>query len=831
MEYKIKLKQNVTGEQVANIIFKGEYKVNPKGWFNGSSPLGSEINPKTNQPFYKNGDASPSFGFIINDCWLNVNSFVNTEYKDAEKQAIIKLLEPFNCIDKRVKGTTKKTTLKNPMPFKTPSNIVIQNITDKQDNQKMFSYMASCDCWRLAEDIDIYQTEEEKKEHKKPISINGTWMERTSFKNIQEILKNLNQYHYNHKVSTRLLSFDNSETDFPIVCLDWDNHTEGGETITELKNLFIPKEYGLNGDDIEFFGIELSQSKQGYHIWIKMKTLEAWHRVKNIFKKPNTISEENSLPYECFTNYKAKKQVFTTALISRDAFINNNLVCEKLEVEAEIKGNSTIFPNFDAKEVINKSYDIVGFNQRLAYYCDKNICWYNSKQGLQVFVYQNGKWIHDEQYSFVKEYMAKVSIKLLEELDYLQDDDEKEALIKFYKQTQKASFKKDCIEQLTDNTTNLKVENDIFEKNTGVNKVNVLNGTIVLDPISKTFNFRKHLKEDYLTILNKNISYDPSQDCPKWKQFLCDIFQNDADLIDYYQKSLGYALAGNPKERIAIIQNGNGSNGKSVSAEIVRFVFGDYAFDAKKDMIIYKKNASDINTNLFYILKNHIRLVTMSEIASSDIIDDATFKKFTGGDDRQTVRTLYQDDISDVLQATLFMQTNNLPKVKDTSNAIWNRLKVIPHNRTFEADEINIYLSDELKEEAQGIFNWILEGWLAYIKEGLSETPEMKKLLKEYQSEADIVQSWLDENITHSKGFRLKVNDAYKSFFEYQKSIGDLSDVGKRKFASLVEKKGIARATYTKSSLNCFLDVELKVNGFDDLQDDEPELKIVENFN
>ena len=828
MNYKIKLKQNVTGEQVANIIFKGEYKVNPKGWFNGSSPLGSEINPKTNQPFYKNGDANPSFGFIINDCWLNVNSFVNTEYKDAEKQAIIKLLEPFNCIDKRVKGTTKKTTLKNPMPFKTPSNIVIQNITEKQDNQKMFSYMASCDCWRLAEDIDIYQTEKEKKEHKKPISINGTWMERTSFKNIQEILKNLNQYHYNHKVSTRILSFDNSETEFPIVCLDWDNHTEGGEPITELKNLFIPKEYGLNGDDIEFFGIEFSQSKTGYHIWIKLKSWEAW---KKVIPMDDSTRKAKNLPFECFTNYQSKRQVLTTALISRDAFINNNLVCEKLEVEAEIKGNSTIFPNFDAKEMINKSYDIVGFNQRLAYYCDKNICWYNSKQGLQVFVYQNGKWIHDEQYSYVKEYMAKVSIKLLEELEYLQDDEEQEALIKFYKQTQKASFKKDCIEQLTDNTTNLKVENDIFEKNTGVNKVNVLNGTLVLDPISKTFHFRKHLKEDYLTILNKNISYDPSQDCPKWKQFLCDIFQNDADLIDYYQKSLGYALAGNPKERIAIIQNGNGSNGKSVSAEIVRFVFGDYAFDAKKDMIIYKKNASDINTNLFYILKNHIRLVTMSEIASSDIIDDATFKKFTGGDDRQTVRTLYQDDISDVLQATLFMQTNNLPKVKDTSNAIWNRLKVIPHNRTFEADEINIYLSDELKEEAQGIFNWILEGWLAYVKEGLQETPEMKKLLKEYQSEADIVQSWLDENITHSKGFRLKVNDAYKSFFEYQKSIGDLSDVGKRKFASLVEKKGIARATYTKSSLNCFLDVELKVNGFDDLQDDEPELKIVENFN
>lgn len=820
--YKIKLKQNVTGEQVARIIFNGDYKTNAKGWFNGSSPLGNEINPETNQPFYKNGDAKPSFGFILNENWLNANSFVDKKNVDYEKKTIIKLLEPFNLVDKRVKATKQKNDVTKYESFKTPSKIIKKDITNKQDNNKMFSYMASCDCWRLVQDIDFYETEKEKSKHKLPLIINGTWIERTSWRNIQEILKNPNQY--NQRISTRLLSFDNSGTEFPIVCLDWDNHSEEGEPITELKNLFIPKEYNINGDDIEFFGIELSQSKKGYHIWIKLKTLEAWRKVKD-------VSNSSTLPYECFTNHKTRKQVLTTAIISREAFIENNLVCEKLEVETEIKGDSTIFPNFDAKEMINKSYDIVGFNQRLAYYCDKNICWYNSKQGLQVFVYQNGKWIHDEQYSFVKEYMAKVSIKLLEELDYLQDEEEQEALIKFYKQTLKASFKKDCIEQLTDNTTSLKVDEDIFEINTGVNKVNVLNGTIVLDPISKTFHFKKHSKEDYLTVINKNISYDPSQDCPKWKQFLCDIFSNDVDLIDYYQKSLGYALAGNPKERIAIIQNGNGSNGKSVSAEIMRFVFGDYAFDAKKDMIIYKKNASDINTNLYYVVKNHIRLVTLSEIATSDIIDDSQFKKFTGGDDRQTTRTLYEDDISGVSQATLFMQTNNLPKVKDTSSAIWNRLKIIPHKRTFEADEINIYLSDELKEEAQGIFNWILEGWLDYIKEGLKDTSEMKKEQKEYQNDVDIIQSWLDENIIHSKGFRLKVNDAYKAFRDYQKNMGDLADIGKRKFASLVEKKGIERATYTKSSLNCFLDVELKVNGFDDLQEEDTELKLVENFN
>ena len=822
-EYKIKLKQNVTGEQVARIIFKGEYKVNTEGWFNGSSPLGNEINPETNQPFYKNGDANPSFGFIMNGSWLNAHSFVDKKNVDYEKKTIIKLLEPFNLVDKRVKATKQKNDVTKYEAFKTPSKIIKKDITKKQDNNKMFSYMASCDCWRLVQDIDFYETEKEKSKHKLPLIVNGTWIERTSFKNIQEILKNPNQY--NQRISTRLLSFDNSETEFPIVCLDWDNHSEEGEPITELKNLFIPKEYNINGDDIDFFGIELSQSKKGYHIWIKLKTLEAWRKVKDVYNS-------STLPYECFTNHKTRKQVLTTAIISREAFIENNLVCEKLEVETEIKGDSTIFPNFDAKEMINQSYDIVGFNQRLAYCCDKNICWYNSKQGLQVFVYQNGKWIHDEQYSFVKEYMAKVSIKLLEELDYLQDEEEQEALIRFYKQTQKSSFKKDCIEQLTDNTTSLKVDEDIFEINTGVNKVNVLNGTIVLDPISKTFHFKKHSKEDYLTVINKNISYDPSKDCPKWKQFLSEIFLNDFDLIKYYQKALGYALAGTPKERIAIIQNGMGSNGKSVSAEIARFVFGEYAFSANKDMIISNKfrNGSN-NTNLYRVLEKNIRLVTMSEIATSDVIDDSMFKNFTGGDDKQTCGTKYKDDIEKKTQATLFMQTNNLPKVKDTSSAIWRRFRIIPHNRTFEADEVNIYLSDELKEEAQGIFNWILEGWLAYVKEGLQETPEMKKELKEYQKDADLLQCWLDEKIIQSKGSKLRVTDAFKSFTDYQKSLGASFEISKRNFASLLEKKGYTKVTYSKSSLNYFKDLEINIDGFDDLQDDEPELKIVENFN
>lgn len=825
INYKIKLKHNVTGEQVANIIFKDKYKKTQTGWFNGSSPLGKAIDPKTNQPYYKNGDANPSFGFIINDNWLNANSFVGANCVEAEKKLIMDRLKDYGFIDKRVKDKVKKNNLKHFKAFRTPSSAITQDITSKLDNQKMFTYMANCDCWRLVDDLDIYKTDKEKNKHKKPITINGEWTERTSYKQVQEMLKNLNQYKFDHKVSTRLLSFENFGTEYPIVCLDWDNHTEEAPQMQTISKIFIPKDYGINGDDVEFFGIEFSQSKTGYHIWIKLKSLEAWQRVIPMDDK---AKKAKNLPFECFTNYQSKRQILTTATISNEAFSKNILVCDKLEVETEIKGKSLVFPEMSAEEMATKSHDTVGFNQRLAFYCGKDICWFNSKQGMKLYVYQDGKWILDEQLSYIRELMSKVTIKLLEELDYLQDEDEKEDLIKFYKQAQKTSFKRDCIEQLTDNSTNLKVPDDTFERNTGVNKVNVLNGTIVLDPIAKSYHFKKHSREDYLTVLNRNIYYDPSQECPKWKQFLCDIFLNDADLINYYQKALGYALAGDPKERIVIIQNGMGSNGKSVSAEIARYVFGEYAFSANKDMIILNKfrNGSN-NTNLYHVLEKNIRLVTMSEIATSDVIDDSMFKNFTGGDDKQTCGTKYKEDIEKKTQATLFMQTNNLPKIKDTSSAIWNRIKIIPHNRIFEADEINIHLSDELKEEAQGIFNWILDGWLAYVQEGLTDTQEMKKLVKEYQSDEDIIQAWLDENTIQAKGSKLKVTEAYRDYSHFCKNIGDLSEISKRKFASLVEKKGIEKKTSSKSSLNSFLDITLKVNGFDELSLEATELKAI----
>ena len=107
----------------------------------------------------------------------------------------------------------------------------------------------------------------------------------------------------------------------------------------------------------------------------------------------------------------------------------------------------------------------------------------------------------------------------------------------------------------------------------------------------------------------------------------------------------------------------------------------------------------------------------------------------------------------------------------------------------------------------------------------------MKKELKEYQKDADLLQCWLDEKIIQSKGSKLRVTDAFKSFTDYQKSLGASFEISKRNFASLLEKKGYTKVTYSKSSLNYFKDLEINIDGFDDLQDEEPELKIVENFN
>lgn len=92
---------------------------------------------------------------------------------------------------------------------------------------------------------------------------------------------------------------------------------------------------------------------------------------------------------------------------------------------------------------------------------------------------------------------------------------------------------------------------------------NCVNGTLNL----RTMEFYDHRPEDFLTMM-AGVHYDPKATCPRWISFVSEVMCGDAELADFLQRSLGYALTGDTSlECMFILYGATSRNGKGTCME------------------------------------------------------------------------------------------------------------------------------------------------------------------------------------------------------------------------------------------------------------------------
>ena len=101
--------------------------------------------------------------------------------------------------------------------------------------------------------------------------------------------------------------------------------------------------------------------------------------------------------------------------------------------------------------------------------------------------------------------------------------------------------------------------------------LNCLNGTVDL----RTGQLNAHNREDLLTHMI-NVEYNKSSDCPKFKRFITQIMNNNANLVSYVRKIIGYCLTGYTREQCYFVFYGSGSNGKSTLLNVLRELLGSF---------------------------------------------------------------------------------------------------------------------------------------------------------------------------------------------------------------------------------------------------------------
>ena len=302
------------------------------------------------------------------------------------------------------------------------------------------------------------------------------------------------------------------------------------------------------------------------------------------------------------------------------------------------------------------------------------------------------------------------------------------------------------------------------------------NGTVDL----RTGELREHRREDYLTSCIGRLDYNPGATCPRWLEFIEEIFPNDSEMPDYIRRLVGYGITGSTREQCFAILYGRGANGKSVFTDTLAYVF---------DEITRTTAFSTFETKPGGGIPNDIaalqgaRLVHASEGEVHAHLSEATLKRLTG-QDRISARFMRQEFFEFEPRFLIMMATNHRPSFIGQDEGLWRRVKLVPFDRFFEPHERDRDLSSRLRLEAEGIIAWAVEG------------------AKQWYADKRLIEpsSMVDEN-----GEYRVLSDRLYGFIERLETTGDESDMVPFKdvwqaYLSWTDDEGVsAREVWTRA--------------------------------
>jgi putative DNA primase/helicase len=329
--------------------------------------------------------------------------------------------------------------------------------------------------------------------------------------------------------------------------------------------------------------------------------------------------------------------------------------------------------------------------------------------------------------------------------------------------------------------------------------LNCKNGTVDL----RTGVLRVHDPSNNLTKLAP-VKFVPEAACPKWDSFLKRIMATNGDMIGYLRRVAGYALTGSVKEQCLFLLCGHGRNGKSVFINTLLQVLGDYGMTAPSNLITGR--AMQQHPTALADL-NGARFVSISE-PNEGRLDEALMKSLTGGDSIRA-RRMYQDFYEFNPTHKIIIAANHKPEVIGTDIATWRRIRLIPFRVMIPVEEQNKALTEELRDEAEGILAWMVRGCLEWQRQGLQEPQEVKQATMDYREQADPIAEFIAVRCERGQLFRCKQSDLVAEYGRYCRDakLAANERVSDKEFARLLDQKGIE---LKKSSVMWRLGIRLK---------------------
>ena len=344
----------------------------------------------------------------------------------------------------------------------------------------------------------------------------------------------------------------------------------------------------------------------------------------------------------------------------------------------------------------------------------------------------------------------------------------------------------------------LRVEFNAFDANPMI--LNAANGVINL----RTKELRPPTREDFCIHFSP-IIYDPDAKCPLFNKVLA-YSQGDCPLrIAALIRWFGYCATGKVgEEKMMVWWGSNGRNGKSKLIEALSFALGSYAGMAPPDFLNHDKQ-SGVPTDMADL--KGLRCCVISEPEEGQRLALSKVKSLTGGD-TVVARKMHKDFFRFAPTHKITMLVNERPQVRGDTDAIWQRLYLVPFDRTVPESERDMDLDIKLQAEAPGILALAVRGaaeWAA----GTLDLAVFRQFTAAWKSDEDLLGDFLHEFVAEDPTQSARKDELYKLYKKWATD-KDVSPWAPTVFGRVLTQRGYREIRHGKLRVRLWKGIRIK---------------------
>lgn len=262
-------------------------------------------------------------------------------------------------------------------------------------------------------------------------------------------------------------------------------------------------------------------------------------------------------------------------------------------------------------------------------------------------------------------------------------------------------------------------------------------------------------------------NYDPEAECPLFMKVLNESLSGDVEKIGIIQEFIGYCMIPTAKFERALFLVGASGSGKSTVLDSIEATLGkENCSGVRMDMIC--------DSRFVGLLLDKYVNIDMEVPQDINNYEEALKKVISG--QTVTINTKFLPSYDTKITCKLMFAANDLPRISDTSDAIFRRILLLDFNNVVQSDKVDVDLKDKIKDnECAGIFNWAYIGLQRLLKNGkFTSSNDMISHIDELKLLNNSVYYFISETheVTENDEHFVVVDDLYENYKDFCHEVG-----------------------------------------------------------